>query len=197
MNRDSATIQLKVAHAAVRLRFILRAVVMTSAAAAAVLAAIAIAQAQIQAAPRPEPAKSDTTQPDKSAMPQAAIPPGTPPWATVLDKSDVQGVLGKDVRSAAGEDMGRIVDVVVDSGGGPRAAVIDFGGFLGVGSRKIAVDWNALHFSPGDKPSQVTLDLTKDQVKAAPEYAEKKPVVVLGAAGAVHPMPQDEPAKPE
>ena len=43
----------------------------------------------------------------------------------------------------------------------------------------------------------ITLDLTKDQVKAAPEYAEKKPVVVLGAAGAVHPMPQDEPAKPE
>jgi len=170
---------------------------MTSAAAAALLAAIAIAQAQTRAAPQPEPAKSDTTQPDKSAMPQAAIPPSTPPWATVLDKSDVQGVLGKEVRSAAGEDMGRIVDVVVDSGGGPRAAVIDFGGFLGVGSRKIAVDWNALHFSPGDKPSQVTLDLTKDQVKAAPEYAEKKPVVVLGAAGAVHPMPQDEPAKPE
>ena len=196
MNRDSATIQLKVAQAAVRLRFVLRAVVMTSAAAAVLLAAIAIAQAQTPA-PQSEPPKPDTTQPDKSAMPQAAIPPGTPPSATVLDKSYVQGVLGKDVRSAAGEDMGRIVDVVVDSGGGPRAAVIDFGGFLGVGSRKIAVDWNALHFSPGDKPSQVTLDLTKDQVKAAPEYAEKKPVVVLGAAGAVHPMPQDEPAKPE
>lgn len=191
MNRDSATIQLKVAQAAVRLRFVLRAVVMTSAAAAALLAAIAIAQAQTPAT------QSEPPQPDKSAMPQAAIPPGTPPSATVLDKSYVQGVLGKDVRSAAGEDMGRIVDVVVDSGGGPRAAVIDFGGFLGVGSRKIAVDWNALHFSPGDKPSQVTLDLTKDQVKAAPEYAEKKPVVVLGAAGAVHPIPQDEPAKPE
>jgi len=191
VNRDSATIQLKVAQAAVRLRFVLRAVVMTSAAAAALLAAIAIAQAQTPAT------QSEPPQPDKSAMPQAAIPPGTPPSATVLDKSYVQGVLGKDVRSAAGEDMGRIVDVVVDSGGGPRAAVIDFGGFLGVGSRKIAVDWNALHFSPGDKPSQVTLDLTKDQVKAAPEYAEKKPVVVLGAAGAVHPIPQDEPAKPE
>jgi hypothetical protein len=191
VNRDSATIQLKVAQAAVRLRFVLRAVVMTSAAAAALLAAIAIAQAQSQA-PQPEP-----PQPDKSATPQASIPPGTPPSATVLDKTYVQGVLGKDVRSAAGEDMGRIVDVVVDSGGGPRAAVIDFGGFLGVGSRKIAVDWNALHFSPADKPSQVTLDLTKDQVKAAPEYGEKKPVVVLGAAGAVHPMPQDEPAKPE
>jgi hypothetical protein len=40
------------------------------------------------------------------------------------------------------EDMGRIVDVIVDRSGQVRAAVIDFGGFLGVGSRKIAVDWN-------------------------------------------------------
>jgi hypothetical protein len=43
----------------------------------------------------------------------------------------------------------------------------------------------------------VTLNLTKDEVKAAPEYGDKKPVVVLGATGGVHPMPQDEPAKPE
>jgi len=39
--------------------------------------------------------------------------------------------------------MGRIVDVIVDLAGVVRAAVIDFGGFLGVGSRKIVVDWNA------------------------------------------------------
>src|SRR6266849_2785320 len=37
-------------------------------------------------------------------------------------------------------------DVLVDRSGIVRAAVIDFGGFLGVGSRKIVVDWNALHF---------------------------------------------------
>jgi len=114
-----------------------------------------------------------------------------------MSKSDVQGVLGRDVRSATSENMGHIVDVIVDATGEPRAAVIDFGGFLGVGSRKIAVDWNALHFTPGDSPSPVTLNLTKDQVKAAPEYADKKPVVILGAAGVTHPLPPDEPAKPE
>ncbi|MDU6728328.1 MAG: PRC-barrel domain containing protein, partial [Bradyrhizobium sp.] len=31
------------------------------------------------------------------------------------------------------------------------------------------------------------LDLTKEQVKAAPEYKEDKPVVVLGAAGKLSP----------
>ncbi len=197
VDREKPTIQLRVAEAACGLRFVLRAGALTAAAAAATLAVIALAQGQTAA---PESPKTDATQQESPAPPQpppATIPPGTPPNATVVDKSAVQGVLGKDVRSATGEDMGRIVDVVVDSTGAPLAAVIDFGGFLGVGSRKVAVDWNALHFAPGDNPSPVILDLTKDQVKAAPEYAEKKPVVILGAAGTVHTMPQDEPAKPE
>ena len=47
--------------------------------------------------------------------------------------------------------MGRIVDVIVDRTGTVRAAVIDFGGFLGVGSRKIVVDWSALHFGTGQR----------------------------------------------
>jgi hypothetical protein len=192
VNRANAAIQLRVVRAASRVRLGFRAGAMTCAATATLLAAIA-AQAQTQA-PQSEPPKADTAQPEAS---QTTVPPGTPPSATVFDKSYVQGVLGKDVRSATGEDMGRIIDVVVDSAGEPRAAIIDFGGFLGVGSRKVAVDWNALHFSPSNKPSEVILNLSRDQVKAAPEYGDRKPVVVLGATGAVHELPQDEPAKPE
>jgi hypothetical protein len=101
------------------------------------------------------------------------------PSATILDKRDGRGILGSAVRSAANEDMGRIVDVVVDRAGTARAAVIDFGGFLGVGSRKIAVDWNAMRFT---SPTGVTIDLTRDQVKAAPQYQEGKPIMVLSAS---------------
>ena len=98
----------------------------------------------------------------------------------------------REVRSAADENMGRIVDVIVDRGGAVRAAIIDFGGFLGVGSRKIAVDWNALHFPHPARPAaRITLDLTRDQVKAAPEYQDGKPVVVLGALGKLEPLPSN------
>src|SRR5262249_59359709 len=68
--------------------------------------------------------------------------------ATVIEKEDVQAILGRQVLSSAGEDMGRVIDIVVDRSGQVRAAVIDFGGFLGVGNRKVAVDWAALHFAP-------------------------------------------------
>jgi PRC-barrel domain protein len=83
--------------------------------------------------------------------------------------------------------MGRIVDVIVDQTGGPRAAVIDFGGFLGVGSRRIVLDWRALHFSPPARSDQVTVDLTREQVKAAPEFKSGKPIFVVGALNPLAP----------
>ena len=120
-----------------------------------------------------------------------AVPkePAPPPSVTIIGARDAHGVLGRDVRSAADEAMGRIVDVIVDRGGTVRAAVIDFGGFLGVGSRKIVVEWSALHFGRvANKTDNITLELTKEQVTAAPEYKEDTPIVVLGAAGSLQPF---------
>jgi hypothetical protein len=115
-----------------------------------------------------------------------------PPSVTIIGPREAHGVMGRDVRSPADEDMGRIVDVIVDRTGTVRAAVIDFGGFLGVGSRKIVVDWNALHFGRvANKGDSITLDLTKAQVAAAPEYKDDAPIVVLGAAGSLQPLEED------
>jgi hypothetical protein len=112
-----------------------------------------------------------------------------PPSVTIIGARDAHGVLGRDVRSSSDEAMGRIVDVIVDRAGSVRAAVIDFGGFLGVGSRKIVVDWNALHFGRiASKSDRITLELSKDQVTAAPEYKEDTPIVVLGASGSLEPL---------
>jgi hypothetical protein len=132
--------------------------------------------------PSPQPPQRQTT-----AAP--AKEPAPPPSVTIIGASDAHGVLGRDVRSPTDEDMGHIVDVIVDRSGSVRAAVIDFGGFLGVGSRKIVVDWNALHFGRiANKGDSITLELTKDQVTAAPEYKEDTPIVVLGASGSLQPF---------
>jgi hypothetical protein len=143
------------------------------------LTAFVAAKAADEAAP-PQASKQET--------PDLTKPPAPPPSVTVIGARDAHGILGRDVRSAANEDMGRIVDVIVDREGTVRAAVIDFGGFLGVGSRKIVVDWNALRFGGvASKSDSITLELTKEQVNAAPEYKEDTPVIVLGAAGRLHP----------
>jgi hypothetical protein len=140
------------------------------------------AENETQPAPPAEAAK-------ETPPPAAAKEPSPPPSVTVIAPREAHGVLGRDVRGPADEDMGHIVDVIVDRTGTVRAAVIDFGGFLGVGSRKIVVDWNALHFGHvADKKDNITLELNKAQVAAAPEYKEDTPIVVLGAAGNLEPF---------
>src|SRR5262245_4910340 len=90
--------------------------------------------------------------------------------AATVDGTSVRGILGRAVQDADGKEMGRIIDVAVDPAGRVRAAIIDFGGFLGVGSRKIAVDWSALHFGSAAKhEGDIRLALTQDELKAAPE----------------------------
>src|SRR5262245_54445492 len=102
--------------------------------------------AQVQTPSQPPaqaPAQAPTQAPTPTQSPPQPPPdpaPGTPS-VTVLGTREVQGILGREVRSTADENMGRIVDVLVDGSGQARAAIIDFGGFLGVGSRKIAVEW--------------------------------------------------------
>jgi hypothetical protein len=159
------------------------------------VAVVAGLTAAISRAAEEQPASANAAPTEATAPPPASVVPVTPkdaappPSVTIIGASDAHGVLGRDVRSAADEDMGRIVDVIVDREGHVRAAVIDFGGFLGVGSRKIVVDWNALRFGKiANKKDSITLELTKAQVAAAPEYKEDTPMVVLGASGSLQPL---------
>jgi hypothetical protein len=105
-----------------------------------------------------------------------------PPPGVVLHVPPEQAlaILGHKVADPEGKDIGRLVDVLVGQDGQPQAAVIDFGGFLGVGSRKVAVQWSALHFAPVDPKHPITLELTSDQIKDAPEYKDPaKPAPVV------------------
>jgi hypothetical protein len=77
----------------------------------------------------------------------------------------------------APENIGRVIDVLVDTDGHPVAAVLDFGGFLGVGNRKIAVTWSSLQFAPAKDGLTITLALDADSIRAAPDYmGPAKPV---------------------
>jgi hypothetical protein len=105
-----------------------------------------------------------------------------PPAGSVLrvPPEQAMAILGHTVAGPDGKNIGHLVDVLVGALGDPQAAVIDFGGFMGVGNRKIAVQWSALHFAPGDPKRPIALELTQDQIKAAPEYVDvAKPAQVV------------------
>jgi PRC-barrel domain len=93
-----------------------------------------------------------------------------PSYLEPLNANESTGVLGSKVVGPNGDDLGLITDVIVDRDGRPRAAVIDFGGFLGVGTRKVAVDWNLLQFDPSQRDHKAVLALGRREIQVAPEY---------------------------
>jgi hypothetical protein len=168
---------------------------------AALTAAALVMLSAVSSADRLYEGKAPGATAQRISVPTGGNTPGgvvSPPSVIVVDNQDVEGILGKEVRSIADENMGRIVEVIVDRSGQVRAAIIDFGGFLGVGSRKIAVDWNALHFPlAGDPRARITVELTQDQVRAAPDYKAGKPVVILGALSSLPSLPFTGSPSPE
>ncbi len=141
--------------------------------------------------PQPNPAQpaQSRTAPDPTTAPTPAPAPAPPPQATPKPvapmphppPAQVQPMPGESMVAVLGspvfgpdkkEMVGHIVDVLVDQEGRPEAAVIDVGGFLGLGSRQVAVDWSSLHFLPADHDHPILLTLTADQIKAAPAYHE-------------------------
>lgn len=87
----------------------------------------------------------------------------------------LESILGRDVKTSREGDGGRVIDLLVDARGDVRAAVVEFGGFLGIGTRKIVVEWSAFRFT-GD---QITVDVSRDQLRAAPEYKGGAATVVV------------------
>jgi hypothetical protein len=110
---------------------------------------------------------------------------------TFIDSKVLDSVLGLEVRTASEENMGRIVDLLANPNGGVEAAVVELGGFLGIGTRKIAIEWPAVRFVNDGKRPIAVLDLSRDQLRTAPEYKPAKPARVLRAVQSPPPL-QDE-----
>jgi len=161
-------------------------------------ATVAAIPACVPAPPKPKraakPREEHRAPPQPHATDAGAAPaPGAAVEAQVGEiGSAVMSILGKKVQGPKGEDLGRVVDVLADASGGVRVAIIDFGGFLGVGTRRVAVDWPLLRFDPGSGDKPLILSLSREKLQSAPEYKDaSRPRVLMPAAVAAPPAAAD------
>src|SRR5215813_5243945 len=76
---------------------------------------------------------------------------------------------GDRVRNAAGEDLGKIKELMIDVPSGRVAyAVLSFGGVLGLGDKLFAIPWNALTLDEDEK--QFILNADKKTLENAPGF---------------------------
>src|SRR4249920_4220465 len=80
-------------------------------------------------------------------------------------------VEGTKVYNTAGEKLGSVDDLMIDKVSGQiRYAVLEFGGFLGMGTDRYPLPWNMLKYDTSKEGYVVPLD--KDKLESAPRFAE-------------------------
>jgi hypothetical protein len=128
-----------------------------------------VAKPKVAVKRRPRP-----TQDSEKPTPVDPQPPrlgSSTPEVKPIDAS-VASILGKKVQGVDGGDLGRVVDVQADGNGRVRLVIIEFGGFLGVGNRRSAIDWGLLRFHPDEPDRPITLSVSAKQVQGTPEYRQ-------------------------
>jgi hypothetical protein len=90
---------------------------------------------------------------------------------TMSDVISSDKVEGTAVFNSPGEKLGSIDDLMIDKiSGQVRYAVLEFGGFLGMGTDRYPIPWNLLKYSTDKGGYMVPLD--KASLEKAPKYTE-------------------------
>lgn len=116
-------------------------------------------------------------QSDTSGLGFARSP--TPPRTvgTEIDMSSTSNVISSDrvegtsVYNTGGEKLGTIDDLMIDKlSGQVRYAVLEFGGFLGMGTDRYPIPWSMLKYDTSQDGYVVPID--KAVLDGAPRYAD-------------------------
>jgi sporulation protein YlmC with PRC-barrel domain len=82
-------------------------------------------------------------------------------------------LIGAKVVSVAGENIGKVANLILNDDGKVEAVVIRVGGFLGLGGKNVAVTYDSLNIArnrKGDAIDRITIAATKDDLMRAAAF---------------------------
>ena len=91
-------------------------------------------------------------------------------------------LIGAKVHNSNNDTIGSVEDIYIDNNGSIQAVVVSVGGFLGMGTKDVAVKWSDIKFGHDGKSLTLTTNWTKDSLKALPDYKyeRRQPVARTG-----------------
>lgn len=114
-----------------------------------------------------------------STTPAPAQAPAVQDAAPVVERSEgsiVTNIIGESVYNGTGDDaqsIGMVSDVVFDAQGQAKTIVIGVGGFLGIGAKDVAFDYNKLQWAEKNGDRWLVAQTTKDELTAQPAFDRK------------------------
>ncbi|TRC76848.1 PRC-barrel domain containing protein [Mesorhizobium sp. WSM4307] len=118
-------------------------------------------------------AQSTTTP--APAAPSVQEPAAAAPVARA-EGSIVTNIIGESVYNGTSDDaenIGKVTDVVFDKDGMAKSVVIGVGGFLGVGAKNVAFDYDKLQWAEKNGDRWLVAQTSKDELKAHAEFDSK------------------------
>ena len=142
----------------------------------------------------------DTTAPAPAAPnSNPAVPAAPTAPAVKADGQLATNIVGESVYNGTAEDaesIGKVTDVVFDKDGQARSVVIGVGGFLGVGAKNVAFDYDKLQWAEKNGDRWLVAQTSKDELTAQPAFDDTpyRPVAVSQAAQPATPPGTTAPA---
>ncbi|HEY3620937.1 MAG TPA: PRC-barrel domain-containing protein [Roseiarcus sp.] len=113
----------------------------------------------------PTPKASDTATQE--------VPKDGPSFVQVQNTDMLSSnVVGLDIHNGQNDNIGKIQDIAFDSSKKVTGYILSVGGFLGLGTRYVAVNPDAVvvSYDAQNKVWRAIMNATKDQLKSAPEF---------------------------
>ena len=111
------------------------------------------------------------------------------------DQIQATDMMGKAVYGAENEKIGEISDLMLEPEGKTRVAIVDVGGFLGAGEKRVGLPFDQLEFYKAEDGSdQVKVAMTKEQLEQLPAMEIETAAVVPDATAPAEPATTEQPA---
>jgi sporulation protein YlmC with PRC-barrel domain len=82
-------------------------------------------------------------------------------------------LVGLDIQDSEGDNIGEVGEVVISSNGKLEGVLVDVGGFLGMGTRHVLLNWKDIKLSGNGDEVKAVVNTTKENLKSLPEYTTK------------------------
>jgi sporulation protein YlmC with PRC-barrel domain len=102
-------------------------------------------------------------------------------------------VIGSTVYSSKNQKVGSVADLLLDNKGMPVAAVIQLGGFLGMGGKKVTIDLKSMQFVRSSEGDRVIAPVSEEQLKVAADFTPYSPPPPAAPVSTSRPMGSPSP----
>jgi sporulation protein YlmC with PRC-barrel domain len=103
---------------------------------------------------------------------------------------------GAEVLGPDDQKIGNVSDILFDQSGKIDGYVVSVGGFLGVGSKEVAMAPSSFQVVNDNNTVKLKTILTKDELKEAANFQPRQERTTTGSAMAPHPGTSPQPAEP-